>query len=701
MSQDGPDLELLKRAWKLMDEEEDGLTIPGGLWQKRRLHLSDGTPDSISAGLLGVMKILLWNYQGRAPLGHSEHFQSSSNSIVRAWFFSLKPNVKLGEWRDLRRSSITTESVWTYFTGIYGHPDAGKCKETWDLLRTLAKIDAFRACLRECGLHDLGYEGNIFTWSNHREAPFTVCARLDRACLKSSQHREERGAFFGLKLPGFPHGIVLILSDMPGITQLICGLKKPWCLKSELAVKICQGGIMMPSGIFASSSNRLMSQFGEELAGKEELLWRQRAKAYWLTEGDRNTGFFHAKASEQKVSKKIFKIRNKNGSIVEGDAGIRRVILEYFKSIFSSSNPSADTMEEVVSSLENRVSEAMNEDLLRRYTSEEIEQTLKQMHPLKSLGPDGMSPIFFHKYWNIVRLDICACVLDFLNNGSLNPTLNFTLVVLIPKCSNPEEMAHFRPISLCNVIYKLTSKMIANRLKPFLASIISPSQSAFVPSRLITDNVLFAYELNHFLRHKTWGRVGHASIKLDINKAYDIVEWYFLDRVMLRLGFHAKFVKLIMTCVSSVAFSFLFNGEKFGFLRPERVLRQGDPLSPYLFLLCAEAFSGLIRQAEMLGHLQGIAVFRHVPHISHLLFADDMLIFCKATPEVFLCVHQILINFEQASGMKINLQKSVVVFSNNVDEEARITLSNLLGIKVMPKHDKYLGLPRVVGRSKK
>ncbi|KAL0400085.1 UNVERIFIED_CONTAM: putative mitochondrial protein [Sesamum radiatum] len=312
----------------------------------------------------------------------------------------------------------------------------------------------------------------------------------------------------------------------------------------------------------------------------------------------------------------------------------------------------------------------MNEAILRPYTSEEIVHTLKQMHPLNRRG----------------------------RTGSLNPSFNYTHVVLIPKCPNPVNMSQFRPISLCNVIYKLASKTTANRLKPFLNSIISPTQSAFVPSRLITDNVLVAYELNHFLGHKTWGSKGHASLKLDISKAYDRVEWVFLERVMLKLGFHFSFVSLVIGCVTSVTFSFLLNGEQFGFLRLERGLRQGDPLSPYLFLLCVESFSSLIKEAELAGHLQGVAVSRRASRISHLLFADDTLIFCQATADAFSCIQQILQSFERASGLQINIHKSAVMFSKNVDGFTREALANILGVPVVSKHDKYLGLPTVVGR---
>ncbi|KAL0292085.1 UNVERIFIED_CONTAM: hypothetical protein Scaly_2605800 [Sesamum calycinum] len=119
------------------------------------------------------------------------------------------------------------------------------------------------------------------------------------------------------------------------------------------------------------------------------------------------------------------------------------------------------------------------------------------MAPLKSPGPDGMPPIFYQKFWHVVKSDVISCVLNFLNSRILPMGFNETHIVLIPKCKQPQSLSQYRPISLCNVAYKIASKSIANRLKPWLDRIISPAQSAFVPGRLITDNVLLAFETNH------------------------------------------------------------------------------------------------------------------------------------------------------------------------------------------------------------
>ena len=143
------------------------------------------------------------------------------------------------------------------------------------------------------------------------------------------------------------------------------------------------------------------------------------------------------------------------------------------------------------------------------------------MGPTKAPGPDGMNALFYQKFWHIVGNDVTTAVLDYLNNGNMLPDINYTHIVLIPKIKSPEKMTDFRPISLCNVIYKIISKVIANRLKLILPQLISPTQSAFIPSRLITDNVLVAYETLHSMHCRKKGRKGSLALKLDISKTYD------------------------------------------------------------------------------------------------------------------------------------------------------------------------------------
>jgi hypothetical protein len=174
------------------------------------------------------------------------------------------------------------------------------------------------------------------------------------------------------------------------------------------------------------------------------------------------------------------------------------------------------------------------------------------MGPNKAPGPDGLTAGFFQVHWDLIGSQVCEAVLSFLNGGDLSDDLNTTIIVLIPKCKNPVEMKQFQPISLCNVLYEICSKVLANHLRVFLDEIISEEQSAFVPGRLITDNVLIAYECTHYLKRKK-GKIGVCAVKLDMAKAYDRVEWGYLEGIMTKLGFHEEFISRIMRCVTSVS----------------------------------------------------------------------------------------------------------------------------------------------------
>uniref|UniRef100_A0A0A9AUN4 Uncharacterized protein n=1 Tax=Arundo donax TaxID=35708 RepID=A0A0A9AUN4_ARUDO len=149
-----------------------------------------------------------------------------------------------------------------------------------------------------------------------------------------------------------------------------------------------------------------------------------------------------------------------------------------------------------------KVTTAMNSMLCAPFTPEEIENALFMMGPNKSPGSDGFTVGFYQKHWDILKDDVCDAVLNFLNGGDMQTFVNSTVLVLIPKIKNSQEMTHFRPIALCNVLYKICSKVMANILQLILDDIIFEEQSVFVPGRSITDNILVAYVHVHYLKRK-------------------------------------------------------------------------------------------------------------------------------------------------------------------------------------------------------
>jgi hypothetical protein len=217
---------------------------------------------------------------------------------------------------------------------------------------------------------------------------------------------------------------------------------------------------------------------------------------------------------------------------------------------------------------------------------------------------------------------------------------------------------------------------------------------------MITDNVLLAYEITHMMHQRKGGRDGMVAVKLDMSKAYDRVEWSFLEGIMLKLGFAPQWVDLVMRCVKMVSYQIKVNGRLCEAFVPERGLRQGDPLSPYLFILCAEGFSVLLRKAEEEGLIEGIQLCPEAPKINLLFFADDLLIVMKANLKNAESLKQVLALYEAQSGQMINATKSSAMFSKDTSRGAKEAVLAALGIPRESRNERYLGLPVHLGASK-
>lgn len=418
----------------------------------------------------------------------------------------------------------------------------------------------------------------------------------------------------------------------------------------------------------------------------------------WLKAGDKNTKFFHAVTKNRRAQSRIKSLTDEEGKECSAAKDLGRVAESYFKKLFASEDVGMDLQE--WGDIPSLLRPAQNTALMAPITNEEVKKVVFDINPTKYPGPDGMNGYFFQPFWETSGEELTAMVQRFFESGELEEGMNNTNICLIPKILVAKSMSDYRPISLCNVAYKIVSKLMARRMKKVLPQVISETQAAFVEGRLISDNILVAHELLHALTSDNKCSSEFIAIKTDISKAYDRVEWAFLDRAMKAVGFSEAWRKLIMSCVSSVRYQVLINGEPFGRITPTRGLRQGDSLSPYLFVICTEVLVQLLKIAEHKQLISGLRVARRAPPVTHLLFADDSMLYCKGTDDEELNqVIHILQHYSLASGQRINYDKSMY-FGKHIPTSKREEIKQKLGIVKTGGEGFYLGLPESVGGSK-
>ena len=442
--------------------------------------------------------------------------------------------------RDLAGRSILPWVILGDFNELLAHNEKrGRHAHPFTL------ISNFRKAITDCGLKDLGFVGHPFTWEKWCGTNRWVEERLDRALANEAWCRrfgQARLSHISRTVSDHNPILLEIFKFVPKtynrrfrfenawISEEGCAaiIKQSWegssgleiqtrlgrCGKEleewgrEVRLKLHAEGRKIKSRINYLKGRRDCSsitalQKEEErlnfLLVQEEIYWKQRAKIHWLKAGDANTKAFHRYANGWKQKNRIMSLIGDDGVDYKTKEGIEKVVFDYFSDLFTAS-PGA--MEPVLQTVRKKVSEKHNEFLMSPVTPDEIRQAVFSMHPDKTAGADGFNPGFYQKYWSVVGEEVVHSCMKWVELKHLPEGLNVTTIVLIPNKKKPNRMVDLRPISLCNVVYKVMSKVLANRLKCVLPEVISETQSGFVAGRYITDNIVVACEISHYLKRQ-------------------------------------------------------------------------------------------------------------------------------------------------------------------------------------------------------
>ncbi|XP_048593215.1 uncharacterized protein LOC106393995 [Brassica napus] len=515
-------------------------------------------------------------------------------------------------WERLTRFSTTRNGPW-FMIGDFNEITCHN-EKTGGRQRPDSSFLPFKQMLNDCGMLEFPFTGDMLSWVGKRAGGSTVRCRLDRAVGNADWHEKfPHSNVKYMRLWGSDHRPILAdILIKPTRRSKKFKFDKKWLDNEELRQVILEGwkspDLPPDASIMEhiSSCRRALSEWRrlnnvnsaklvEELKEKveglyaddnatteeiaaalkelshalkaEEMFWKQKSRVFWLREGDRNTKFFHALTKQRRARNKITQLLDENGNIIEDDEGLVVIATSYFRQIFESSNP--EEIEEALAQVPTTITGAMNDDLTAPVSEWEVKLALFAMHPEKAPGPDGMTALFYQRFWDIVKEDLTLMVNKFLFEGTMANGLNDTNICLIPKITKPTAMSQFRPISLCNVSYKIISKVLCQRLKKVLPGLISETQSAFVAGRQISDNVMIAQEMFHALRTKPSGRNKRMAMKTDMSKAYDRMEWSFIEAVLRKMGFSETWIGWVMRCITSVKYKVLMNGEPRGNISPE------------------------------------------------------------------------------------------------------------------------------------
>ncbi|KAL0651628.1 hypothetical protein Bca4012_094319 [Brassica carinata] len=426
----------------------------------------------------------------------------------------------------------------------------------------------------------------------------------------------------------------------------------------------------------------------------EESYFKQRSRINWLKEGDQNTTYFYRIVQTRLSYNMIRSFILPSGVVLTDSLDMSYHAVCHFTKILGPV-PAPQVTQSSVEWFQGLTPFRCSQDQGQLMTSipsmEEIGSVLLKLNPNKAPGPDGLTSGFYKSAWSVLGTEVVTSIRHFFYASFMPSTTNSTILTLVPKHPGASQITDYRPIACLNTLYKVVSRLLVRRLKPILPHLIVPSQTAFVRGRLLVENTSLAGELINGY-HKQAGQK-RITIKVDIAKAFDTLSWSFLFSCLDALDLPQQFISWVRACVCTTSFTVGYNGVINGFFKGTRGLRQGDPLSPYLFVIALNNLSLMLKEAaherKFNYHLKCSST-----KMTHLCFADDLLIFIDGSLESVQAVLQVLREFEMRSGLAMSVHKTSFFASGlSCAESDLIQFSTGILMGSLPV--RYLGVPLV------
>ncbi|GKA85425.1 RNA-directed DNA polymerase, eukaryota [Tanacetum coccineum] len=421
----------------------------------------------------------------------------------------------------------------------------------------------------------------------------------------------------------------------------------------------------------------------QDLEKLDSLEVAQKAKIKWSIEGDENSKYFHGILNKQRNQLAIRGILS-DGKWIESPNMVKSEFLSHFRDRFEKPPTSRLLLD---TKFPFKLNLDQKEDLERTVTKDEIKRAVWDCGMDKSPGPDGFTFGFYQRYWSFLEKDVVDAVSYFFNYGMFPKGANSSFIALIPKLQDAKLVKDFRPISLIGSLYKIIAKTLANRLAGALGYIVNEVQSAFVSNRQILDGPFILNELIHWCKSK---KKQTMIFKVDFEKAFDSVRWDYLDDVLKHFGFGTKWRSWIQNCLLSSRGSILVNGSPTSEFQFYKGLKQGDPLSPFLFILIMESLHLSFQKLVNEGLFKGVHIDPSL-QLSHLFYADDVIFMGQWSESNISTIVHALNCFHQASGLRLNLHKSKLV-GIAVENEKVIRAAENIGCLSLKTPFPYLGI---------